>query len=130
MQQYFELDNKEKKQEWLMLIFAAISFLIIGKGVYNQYHNIDQDNILVPLVLLMYCGFFFIYGINAFAKGNLIPKWTPFFIFQFTFFLIRKFSSKTREKARAFAAKFLGTLAIILSIGFLISAILLLTQNK
>ena len=130
MQQYFELDNKEKKQEWLMLIFAAISFLIIGKGVYNQYHHIDQDNILVPLVLIMYCGFFFIYGFNAFAKGNLIPKWTPFFIFQFTFFLIRKFSSKTREKARAFATKFLGTLAIILSIGFLISAILLLIQNK
>lgn len=93
MRQYFELDPTEKKQEWLMLTFALLAFLTIAKGVYNQYYKIDQDYILVPLLMTMFSGYFFVYGINELTKGNLIPKWTPFFIFQLICFLTKTIGS-------------------------------------
>lgn len=129
MQQYFQLDKKEKTQEWILLSLSIVSFLIIGKGVYNQYHNIDQDEILIPLILIIYAGIFLLYGINGITKGNLTAKWTPFFIFEIIIFLVRKLGSLTREKARIFTVQLLGTVGLIISIGFFITTIIILTEK-
>lgn len=126
MQQYFSLDAKEKKQEWLLLVSAVVSFMIIGKGVYNQYHHIDQNNILIPLLTVMYTCFFFVYGFNAFTTGNLTPKWTPFFIYQVTCVLIKKIGSTTQDRAKIIAIKILGTIALIIALGLFIATIFIL----
>ncbi len=130
MRQYFELDSKEKKQEWLMLTFAILGFLTIAKGVYNQYYKIDQDYILVPLLMTMFSGYFFVYGINGLTKGNLTPKWTPFFIFQFICFLTKTIGSMTQDRARIFSTKLLGALGLIISVGIFVMAIISLTANN
>lgn len=116
MRQYFELDPKEKKQELLMLTFAILAFATVAKGLYNQYHNIDQDHILVPLLMTMFGGYFLVYGINGLTKGNLTPKWTPFYIFGIVQFLAKRIGSITQDKARIFSTKLLGTLGLIVSI--------------
>ena len=115
MQQYFPLDAKEKKQELLMLAFAILACLTIANGVYNQFHNIDQDYFLIPFSMAMFSGYFLVYGINGVTKGNLIPKWTPSYIFQFICFLIRKVGSIPKERARMFTTKLLGTFGLIIS---------------
>lgn len=128
MREYFQLNSKEKKQEWLMLTFAILSFVIIAKGIYNQYYKIDQDYILVPLYALICSGFFLIYGINAFTKGNLTAKWTPRYIFQIVCFLTKTIGSITQEKARNFSIKLLGSLGLIISAGLFVIAIISLTM--
>jgi len=102
MREYFQLNPKERKQEWLMLTFAISSFVIIAKGIYNQYYKIDQDYILVPLYTAICSGFFLIYGINAFTKGNLTAKWTPHYIFQVVSFLTKTIGSITRKSKKFF----------------------------
>lgn len=129
MQQYFQLDKKEKTQEWILLSLSIVSFLTIGKGLYNQYHNIDQDEILIPLILIIYVGIFLLYGINGITKGNLTATWTPFFIFEIIIFFVRKLGSLTREKARIFTVQLLGTVGLIISIGFFITTIIILTEK-
>lgn len=116
MQQYFQLDAKEKKQELLMLAFAILACLAIAKGVYNQFHNIDQDYFLIPFLMATFTGYFLVYGINGITKGNLLPKWTPFYVFQFVCFLIRKIGSIPKQRARMFTTKLLGTVGLIVSV--------------
>ncbi len=116
MQQYFSVDAKEKKQELLMLAFSILACLTIAKGVYNQFHNIDQDYFLVPFIMAMFTGYFLVYGINGITKGNLLPKWTPSYIFQFICFLARKVGSMPKERARMFTTKLLGTISLIISV--------------
>ena len=130
MRQYFQLDPTEKKQEWLMLTFAILGFLTIAKGIYNQYYKIDQDHILVPLLMTVFSGYFFVYGINGLTKGNLTPKWTPFFIFQFIYFLTKTIGSMTQDKARSFSTKLLGALGLIISIGCFILIFISLTRHN
>ncbi len=130
MRQYFQLDAKEKKQEWLMLIFAILALLTIAKGLYNQYHNIDQDHILIPLLLIMFGLYFFVYSINGLTKGNLIPKWTPFYLFQIMIFFTKKIGSNTRDKARILSIKLLGIFGLIISVGLFILTTIVLTKYK
>lgn len=130
MQQHFQLNPKEKKQESLMLTFAILSFVIIAKGIYNQYYKIDQDYILVPMYAAICSGFFFIYGMNAFTQGNLTPKWTPHYIFPAICFLTKTIGSMTKEKARNFSIKLLGTLGLLISAGLFVIAITSLTVHN
>lgn len=129
MREYFQLNSKEKKQEWLMLTFAILSFVIIAKGIYNQYYKIDQDYILIPLYTAICSGFFLIYGINAFTKGDLTAKWTPNYIFQVVCFLTKSIGSVTQEKAKNFSIKLLGTLGLIISTGLFVIAIMSLAMH-
>jgi hypothetical protein len=117
MKLYFELDSKEKKQELLLLAFAICGFLIIAKGIYNEFYKIDQNYILVPLVMIMFGGYFLVYAINGLTLANLTPKWTPFYLFQLVFILTKTIGATTPDKARRFSSKFLGALALIISIG-------------
>jgi len=130
MREYFQLNPKERKQEWLMLTFAISSFVIIAKGIYNQFYKIDQDYILVPMYAAICSGFFFIYGLNAFTQRNLTAKWTPHYIFQAICFLTKTIGSMTQEKARNFSIKLLGTLGLLISAGLFVIAIMSLTVHN
>jgi uncharacterized membrane protein len=123
MNQYFELEPKEKKQEWLLLTLAILFFLTVATGIYYQSRNKDHDNILIPLFFILGSCFFLVYSINAFGKGNLIQKWTPFYIYKILFFLTKRLSSSADDNAKRFAIKFLGVIALIISIALFITAI-------
>ena len=77
MKEYFELNRKEKRQEWLLLSACILLFLIIIKGVYNQEHNIDQDNILIPLFFL-FGGIFFLDSFPSFSNSHVSDKTAHF----------------------------------------------------
>jgi uncharacterized membrane protein len=129
MRQYFELDTREKKQEWALLILTIIFFLIIAIGIYFQSHDKNYDNILVPLFFIISSCFFLIYSINAFGKGNLIQKWTPAYIYKILLFFTKKLMRSTDDNARAFVIKFLGIAGLIISIGLFITAIISTTLH-
>lgn len=99
------LTKKEQKLEWIILAIALLSFAIIGKGVYNETHSINQDYILLPILLLTYALFFSLLGSNAFFEGNVLRKWMPFL-----FLGIKQASSGSlTEKSKSFKyAKILG----------------------
>jgi hypothetical protein len=124
MRQYFELDSREKKQEWALLILTIIVILIIGIGIYFQSHDKDYDSILVPLFFIISSCFFLVYSTNAFGKRNLIQKWTPGYIYKILLFLTKKLMSSTDDNARAFVIKFLGITGLIISIGLFITSII------
>ena len=123
MTQYFELDQKEKKQEWLLLTLAILFFITIAIGIYYQSSNKDHDEILVPLFFILGSCFYLVYSINAFGKGNLIQKWTPFYIYKILFFLRKRLGSSTDDNAKRFAIKFLGIVGLIISIGLFTATI-------
>jgi len=130
MPQYFQLDSNERKQEWLMLAFAVSGFLTVAKGVYNEYYHIDQDCILIPLLMTLFGGYFFIYGIKGLTKGNLTPKWTPFYIFQVIYFFTKTIGYTKPDKAKSFSTKLLGVCGLLISIACLIFAVKVLTQHS
>jgi hypothetical protein len=129
MRQYFELDTREKKQEWVLLILTIIVFLIIAGGIYFQSRDKDYDNILVPLFFFISSCFFLVYSINAFGKGNLIQKWTPAYIYKILLFFTKKLMRSADNKARAFVIKILGIIWLIISIGLFITAIISTTLH-
>ena len=130
VRQYFQLNAKEKKQEWLMLGFALAAFITIGIGVYTQTHQINKDYILIPLCMAMFGCYTLIYSINGFTSGNLVYKWTPFFIFQLIVFLIKTVASTAKEKATILSTKLLAVAGLIVSIiMFAFAALTLIKPN-
>ena len=106
MRQYFELDPREKRQEWLLLTLAILLCLIVVIGIYFQTHDKDYDNILVPIFLIIVSCYFLVLSINAFEKGNLVQKWTPAYIFKILLFFTKKLMPSTADNARRFVIKF------------------------
>ena len=130
MKEYFELDPREKKQEWLLLTLTILFVLIIAMGVYFQTHNKDHDDILVPSFFITASCIFLVYAINAFEKGNLVKKGTPAYIFKPLLFFAKRLRVSTADKAEPFVIKFLGIVGLIASIGLFIMAIILILQNS
>lgn len=75
----FPLTGYEEKLEWILLIIALISFVIIGLGMYYQNSNGNISLTLVPLLFFVFGTFFILLGYNGLKRGNLLPKWMPFF---------------------------------------------------
>lgn len=71
--------TSERKLQGLLFILAVASFVIIGKGIYNQNHQIDQDFLLVPLLFGIYSFIFISLGWNSLKGGSLLLNW--FFLF-------------------------------------------------
>ena len=129
MKEYFELEPKEKKQEWLLLILAILFCLTIATGIYFQVQKKDHDSILVPLFFILGGCFFLVYSINAFGKKNLIQKWTPAYIFKILFFLTKKFTGYTIDDTKRSVIKLLGVIGLILSIALFITAVISTRMN-
>jgi len=129
MRQYFELESKEKKQEWLLLTLAILCCLTIAVGVYYQLQNKDHDKVLIPLFFILGGCFFLIYAINAFGNGNLIQKWTPAYIFKILLFLTKRPTSLTPDHAKRFVIRLLGTIGLIVSTGLFITVIISIERS-
>lgn len=65
MPEKFKLSAIEKIEEDILRIILVSDFTVIGKGMYNQSNNIDQDNILFPAFLILSILFCLIYTINS-----------------------------------------------------------------
>lgn len=129
MKEYFELEPKEKKQEWLLLTLVILFCFTIAAGIYFQVQKKDHDNILVPLFFFLGGCSFLVYSINAFGKGNLVQKGTPAFIFKILFLLTKRLTSYTPDRVKRLVTKFLGIISLIISIGLLITAIISTKMN-
>lgn len=116
MKNEFHLSAKERNLEIVLLVLAFITFIIIGKGIYNEKHNINQDNILLPLIMFIYGIFFLIYSFNGFFKGQLLGKWTPFFLVPILAFIIKKIAKVNIEKAIFYSRIFFSLLALVVSL--------------
>lgn len=116
MKQDFHLSYKEKRIEIILLILAVVTFIIIGKGIYNEKNNINQDNILLPLIMFLYGIFFLIYSFNGLSKGELIGKWTPFYLVPLLVILIIRVIKIQKEKAEKISRITIGILAFIVSL--------------
>ena len=129
MRQYFELEPKEKKQEWLLLTLAILCCLIIAVGVYYQLQNKDHNKVLIPLFFILGGCFFLTYSINAFGNGNLTQKWTPAYIFKILLFLAKRLISPIPGNAKTFVIRLLGTTGLIASIVLFITAIISMERS-
>ena len=129
MKEYFELEPKGKKQEWLLLILSILFCLTIATGVYYQVQKKDHDNVLVPLLFILGGCFFLVYSINAFSERNLIQKWTPAYIFKILFFLIKKLTSYNADLAKRVVIKLLGIIGLTISIASFITAAISTKMN-
>lgn len=129
MKQSFELDHQEKKLEWLILFTAILVFLTVIVGVYFQSHGINHDNILIPLFFFLVTCFFLFYSINAFTKGHLVRKWTPWYVFSILLFLKKKLSSSPTHTAEKFVIKLLGTCGLIISAALFGLTILIIVRG-
>ena len=86
MKEYFELDPKEKKQEWLLLILVILFCLTIVTGIYFQVQKQDHDNILVPLFFFLGgCCFLFTASMRL-AKETWYKKEHPHTSLKFSSF--------------------------------------------
>lgn len=127
MNQNFQLSKTEKKLEWLMLLLAVFSFIIIGAGIYYQQNATDRDYLLVPLLLTIYGVFSLVYGISSITGGRLAEKWTPFSLFQIISSQLEK--SNPESNARMLTGKILGIIAIAVSVAFFILTTTILKEN-
>jgi hypothetical protein len=116
MKQYFELDAKEKRLEWILLLLFILFAMTIGVGVYTQSHNMDFDRILIPGFFSISGTIFLLYGLNGVTKRNLIQKYTPFYIYNILQYLIERLGSVEKEKAKSSVANILGICGLFISV--------------
>lgn len=69
------LNRREVRLEWVLVAIVVLSFALIGAGIYYQNRGISHDNVLVPLLFLLYSIFFFLIGYNGITGGAILPKW-------------------------------------------------------
>ena len=99
----------------MMIILIFITMATVGTGIYFQSHNLNHNNILIPVFLLSAGCFLFLNGYNGIKKGNLILKYTPIgipFLLQYLFRNVASFSS---NNARTTTAKTLGILSLFIA---------------
>jgi hypothetical protein len=89
----------EKKLSKIVYILLVFIFLILAKGMFNQYNNINQDKVLAPVFLILCIIFCVIYSANAFTTGNLVRNWSSPLIFMKIFNRIKKRNIISDEKA-------------------------------
>jgi hypothetical protein len=108
MKEYFELDAKEKRLKWILLLLFILLASTIGAGVYFQSHHINHDRLLVPALFFICGAFFLLFGRNGLMKGNLIQKWTPFYLFDLLQFVVVRLGKVPKERAKTIVGRMLG----------------------
>jgi type IV secretory pathway component VirB8 len=129
MKKYFDLDADEKRLEWVLLALFVLFAVIIATGVYSQLHGINYDRFLIPAFFLISGTFFTFYGSNGLKKGNLIAKWTPFYLYGLLKFLLSKPGSMKAERAARFSKRILGISGFLIAIICFSFAILVIVKQ-
>ena len=130
MRQYFELDPKEKYQDYILLTIATLTGLTVAVGLYFEAQNINHNNILIPIFFFFIANFFLLYSINALTNGNLTLKWTPTYISKSLLFLYKKLRSSPEAKPNRFVTRLLGLIGLIISIGLFIATLISIIKYK
>jgi hypothetical protein len=122
MKAEIELTKTELKLQLFLILSSLLSFVVIGFGVYFQNNNIDKDYLLVPILLSFWFVFFGIFVYNGTKNGNLIKKWTPFYIYNSILWLVTKINSdkeKTEKITKKIIALFALVFFLIIFLGFM-----------
>lgn len=123
MGQFFELKPAEKRTELALLGLFVLFMLICFKGVYNHYQQVNEDNILIPIAYFILGFYLLLFGINGVTNGNLIPKWTPSYLYNFIFYLVNWLPVFPKDQKRTGTKQVIGAMGIIASICFFTTAI-------
>jgi len=110
----FPLNRNEKILREVLRIILFVIFSAIIKGCFNQSNNIDEDNILVPIVSTASELFCMFYIANAFTSGNLVRRWANDSVFASVFNFIQTKKNTTDEKALKLTTKAFGIFAMFL----------------
>ncbi len=122
MKAEIELTKTELKLQLFLILSSLLSFVVIGFGVYFQNNNIDKDYLLVPILLSFWFVFFGIFVYNGTKNGNLIKKWTPFYIYNSILWLVTKINSdkeNTEKITKKIIALFALVFFLIIFLGFI-----------
>ena len=120
MEAEIELTKVELKLQLFLILSSLLSFVVIGLGVYFQNKNIDKDYLLVPFLLSFWFVFFGIFVYNGMKNGNLIKKWTPFYIYNSVFWLMTKINSN-KEKTEIITKQIIALFALVFYLIILLS---------
>ena len=122
MKTEIELTKTELKLQLFLILCSLLSFVVIGFGVYFQNNNIDKDYLLVPILLSFWFVFFGIVVYNGLKNGNLIKKWTPFYIYNSLLWLVNKFNLD-KQKSEKITKQFISSFAMVFYLLILIEFI-------
>lgn len=85
-----EENINEKKLGYILCMLFLFIVIILLKGIFNEQNKINQDNILVPSLLISCFTFCILYSFNAFTSGNLVRNWSSALIYKIIFNRIKK----------------------------------------
>ncbi|WP_295337154.1 hypothetical protein [Flavobacterium sp.] len=122
MKTEIELTKTELKLQLFLILSLLLSFGVIGIGVYFQNKQIDKDYLLVPILLFFWFIHFGIVVFDGLKNGNLIKRWTPFYIYDSIFWLVTKINTdmeKTEKITKQIIALFASVFYLIIVAGFL-----------
>ncbi len=129
MKKETHLSKTEQKLEYLILFIGILSFCVIALGVYYQNKKINKDYLLVLILSAIYIIIFGIYAYNGLRGGNLIKRWTPFFIYDIVLWIVSKFSTDN-EKAEKLTNKIIIIKALLMCGLFLFIIIKILITKR
>lgn len=116
MNKYFELSRAEKRVEWFLLIIFVCWIIILFTGIFSEVYHNSQNDILLQLLLankILPIVFFLTLGFNGVSGGNLVPKFTPRWLYQLILFLIKAIFPMT-EKLNTLTIKSIGIIYFII----------------
>ncbi len=119
-----KLNSIEKTEQEILRVLLVFIFSIGFKGMYNESNNINQNHTLIPLFIIVSFLFCIIYGLNAFATGNIVKNWVNDQIFNalVNFFKIRRAASD--DKAITLTTKVFGIFMLCIAASLLIAGII------
>lgn len=123
MKQYFPLPRNEQKLEWILIILFLLFSCIILIGVFTEYMHLNYDDVLIAALCLSGGFFCIVLGLNGITNGNLIVKYSPFWMATAIQFLLKKIFSFTPDRARRTTAVSLGILFLIVALVMLAIAV-------
>lgn len=131
MKSKITLTKSEQKLQVLFIVSILSSFVVIAFGIYFQNHNLDNDHVLVPLLLLCWFIPCCIYTYSGLTNGNLVKLWTSTVIYNTMIWLLIKITSN-QQKAKCYTYKVIAVLIInfYLLLFFMVLQMFLSTQLK
>src|SRR5438270_7758474 len=108
--------NTNRNEERILIILYVLFSLIIAKGIYNQFNAIDQDWFLTPFFFLVGDTIFLLYGVYELKNRQFIRKYTPAYIVNILFFVVKRIGSQSEEVKRRWIIYFLSVFYLVLSI--------------
>jgi hypothetical protein len=112
--EFYPLNSKEKITREILRALLLIIFYVILKGIFNENHQISQDDILVPICATAGEIFFVLYVANAFTSGNLVRRWVNDAVLVYIFNFIQTTWKMSDEKTMKLSTQVMGVFGLII----------------